>query len=98
MIGFKVKETKDYTIIEFTTDGPISPREVRDIEPPIVDPKRGVVISGRGPIWFYGYLIHYYHFAKWVATYDPRLGGAVVVMSHDHDRKIREGDVVEVQI
>lgn len=45
----------------------------------------GVVISGRGPIWLYAALVHHYHPAAWVATFDPRLGGGVVVERHTHD-------------
>ncbi|AGY58599.1 CRISPR-associated ring nuclease Crn3/Csx3 [Gloeobacter kilaueensis] len=41
----------------------------------------GLVISGRGPLWLYGHLVHRYHSAAWIAIYDPRLG-AVVVESH----------------
>jgi len=35
------------------------------------------------PVWAYGTLIHYFHAAKWVATFDPRLKGGVVVATHD---------------
>jgi len=55
---------------------------------------KGIVISGRGPIWLFGTLIHEFHPAKWVACFDPRLGGGVVVQSHDPEVKV--GDVVEV--
>jgi CRISPR-associated protein Csx3 len=43
----------------------------------------GVVISGRLPVWAFAALTHYFHPRPWVATFDPRLGGGVVVMSHD---------------
>lgn len=47
---------------------------------------------GRGPIWLYGFLVHFYHPTVWVATYDPRLGGAVVVESHSPG--VEPGDVI----
>lgn len=56
-----------------------------------IDPTQGVVISGRGPLWLYGHLIHELHPTAWVACYDPRLG-AVVVASHSP--RVRVGQVI----
>lgn len=42
----------------------------------------GVIISGRLPVWAYAALAHYFHPRPFVATYDPRLSGGVVVESH----------------
>lgn len=54
-----------------------------------------VVVSGRGPIWFYGAVLHRLaHVYPAVAFYDPKLRGAVVVSSHTH--AFREGEVVPV--
>lgn len=46
---------------------------------------RGVVINGRAPVWLYAALVHLCHPARWIATVDPRLGGAVVVVRHHPD-------------
>lgn len=54
-----------------------------------IDPRLGVVLSGRAPIWLYGWLVHECHFTRWVACYDPRLG-AVVVTSHSPDVQVGE--------
>ena len=51
----------------------------------------GVVLTGRAPIWLYGWLVHECHFTRWVACYDPRLG-AVVVESHTPE--VRVGQVI----
>lgn len=51
-----------------------------------------VVLSGRLPVWAFAALVHLYHPRPWVGTFDPRLGGAVVVFSHVAD--ITVGDVV----
>lgn len=56
-----------------------------------IDPRLGVVLSGRAPIWLYGWLVHECHFTRWVACYDPRLG-AVVVSSHTPE--VRVGQVI----
>ncbi len=92
-IKFKTEEKKDLTVVEFELDGPISPEELKSLEVPKVNLKKGVVISGRGPVWFFAFLVHEYHPSKWVGTFDPRLG-AVVVQSHDPTVEV--GDVIEV--
>ncbi len=48
---------------------------------------KGVIISGRLPIWAHSALAHLFHSAKFVAHFDPRIG-AVVVQSHSTDYKI----------
>ncbi len=95
---FKTKNEPDYTLIEFLLDNTISPEDLRNLSPPDLVKanlaSKGVVLSGRGPIWLYGYLVHYYHPTKFIATYDPRLGGAVVVQSHDREYNV--GDVISI--
>jgi len=44
-----------------------------------------VVLSGRLPVWAFAALAHTYHPRPWVGTFDPRLGGAVVVERHVPD-------------
>lgn len=52
----------------------------------------GVILSGRAPVWAFAAMTHAAHPAAWVATFDPRLGGAVVVASHTPTVKV--GDIV----
>ena len=47
-----------------------------------MDGTKGVVLSGRGPVWLYAALAHNYHATAWVGTFEPRLAGAVVVERH----------------
>jgi len=56
----------------------------------------GVILSGRGPVWLFGFLIHFYHPTLFVATYDPRIGGAIVVQSHS--KKYKAGDIIPLKI
>lgn len=51
---------------------------------PEIGPGELVVLTGRAPIWSYARAVHELHGspAGAVATYDPRLGGGVVVMTH----------------
>jgi CRISPR-associated protein Csx3 len=72
----------------------IEPEFLRETEPPRVDGCKGLVLSGRGPIWLYGFLIHHYHPHPWIATYEPRYGIAVVVESHIPD--VSAGDTLAV--
>lgn len=95
MIEFKVEEKNDFTIVYFELKGNIKPELLKELKPPKVNSTKGVILSGRGPIWLYCYLTHYYHPTKFIATYDPRLGGAIVVESHD--TKHRVGEVVEIE-
>ncbi|MCF6095780.1 CRISPR-associated ring nuclease Crn3/Csx3 [Thermovorax subterraneus] len=67
---------------------------LRNLEPPKVYTTKGIIISLRGPIWLYCYLTHYYHITPFIATFDPRLGGGVVVESHNS--KVKPGDVIRL--
>ncbi len=60
-----------------------------------IDPRKGVLISGRGPVWLYAYLVHECHPALWVACFDPRLG-AVVTSTHSTD--VRVGQVMPLEV
>lgn len=85
-------ENQDATLIEFEIDGGvIEPSEAFSAQLPDVPLNKGVIISGRGPIWFYARLIHHYHPAKWIAVNDPRIG-YIVVQSHCKERY--EGEIL----
>jgi len=98
MISFKTKKYKDFVVLEFELKKNLTPEDLKEIKPP--DPaknkfsSKGVILSGRGPIWLYGYLIHFYHPTKFVAVYDPRLNSAVVVESHTTEIKI--GNLIKI--
>jgi CRISPR-associated protein Csx3 len=81
MVAFRTQECQTFTIVEFQIDV-IAPDDLVHLDPPVVNATKGVILTGRGPIWLYGALVHHYHPTRWVATHDPRLGGAVVVASH----------------
>ncbi len=97
-IDFRLVKNDRFVIVEFILSENIGPDDLKALVPP--NPikenfaQKGVILSGKGPIWLYGFLIHYYHATQWVATYDPRLGGAVVVESHVTD--ISAGDIISL--
>ncbi len=82
MINFTITEKDDLTVVEFDSEDILTADDLRTLSPPEVKGSKGVVLSGRGPIWLYCCLAHFYHPTTFVATYDPRLEGAVVVESH----------------
>jgi CRISPR-associated protein Csx3 len=89
----------DYTIISWSSINEVfETQELRQLSPPnpIAEnfAHKGVILSGRGPVWLYCFLTHFYHTTKFVATYDPRLQGAVVVESHGSEYKV--GDIIPV--
>ncbi|KKG34442.1 hypothetical protein DU38_18080 [Methanosarcina mazei] len=79
---FTSKEEREYTLISFEMDDLLSPEDLIALTPPNVNGAKGVILSGRGPIWLFCFLTHFYHPTKFIATYDPRLGGAVIVERH----------------
>lgn len=94
-VRFKIKELRDFTVVHFELEDALKPDDLKTIEVPKVNQRKGVIISGKGPIWFYCFLVHQYHTTKFIAAYDPRLG-AVVVSSHV--QHFKEGDVIDVVV
>lgn len=96
MITFKIIRKDTYTVVEFEIeDNVCTPDVLTTLKPPEVDATKGVILSGRGPVWLFGNLIHHYHPTAWVATFDPRIGGGVVVASHT--RGVKVGEIVKTQ-
>ncbi len=91
---FLNKELENFTVVHFELEETIKPEILKNIKVPAVNPRKGVVISGRGPIWLHCFLAHKYHHTLFVAIYDPRIG-AVVVQSHTD---LKEGDVLDLII
>lgn len=94
-VKFRVDEKEGYTIVSFELNNLIIPNILALIKPPRVKATKGVILSGRGPIWLYCYLTHHYHPTKFIATYDPRSDGAVVVESHTPEHKV--GDIIKME-
>ena len=91
-INFKISRTEIYVLIHFELTAIIAPTILKTLQPPdsiaLDFAHLGVVLSGRGPMWLYGFLVHYYHPTAWVAIYDPRLRGAVIIESHQPTQTI----------
>ncbi len=91
---FTVRELDSFSVVHFELENAVKPELLKNLEVPKVNTRKGVVISGRGPIWLHCFLSHKYHHTPFVAIYDPRLG-AVVVQSHT---TLKEGDVLDVTV
>ncbi len=87
-ISFNLKEESDFTMVSFDMNGVIEPKDLLSIKPPTVNGSKGVVLCGRGPIWLYCFLTHFYHPTKFIATYDPRMERAVIVERHVSDYEV----------
>jgi len=98
MWEIKVIEKKDFIVLEIQLKELITPSDLPKILEDVqkkVGTKffgKGVIISGRMPVWLFCALTHLFHPAKFVSTFDPRIQGAVIVASHDPERKL--GDVI----
>jgi len=85
-----------FQVIEIVLDGIATPDDLSRLRLPAgIDTRQGVVLTGRAPIWLYGWLVHECHFTRWVACYDPRLG-AVVIESHTPE--VRVGQVIPLEL
>ncbi len=82
MVHFDLIEIDGYQVLHFRIDDILGPDDLRELTLPTTDRSAGIVLSGRGPIWLYGYLVHECHPHPFVAIYDPRLNGAVIVERH----------------
>lgn len=100
-ISLSVSAPQDYQGLRFQTlaialntpDRLITPADLQTLSLPSgIDTTGGVVITGRAPIWLYAYLVHELHPTAWVACFDPRLEGGVVVATHS--RQVQIGQVV----
>lgn len=92
-IMFKKREYDEYTLVCFRCSI-LTPEVLKVMRPPMVNKAKGVLLSGRGPIWLYGALVHHYHPTRFVMVYEPRGEVGIVVESHHPDYEV--GDTVYV--
>lgn len=93
-----IKQTGDITLIEITKNetlvnpqNPVTPDELEDLDFPPASGK-GLIISGMPVYAVVAVATAYKNTFGWVATLDPRLGGAVVC--HTIDPLIKAGQVI----
>ena len=92
-IAITATETNEYTLVDINIEGgTCEPADLKTLAIPTVKGNKGVVLNGRAPILVFVTLIHHFHATQWVATNDPRQGGAIVVESHKSGVSV--GDVI----
>jgi len=80
-VVFRLERQGELQVLNFEIPGGvIEPSDLQKIAVPRgeIDPSRPVVISGRGPSWLYGYLVHELHYARILATFEPRVNKGIV--------------------
>lgn len=94
-VQIKSSEYLDLVLFEFSIQGGVcSPEDLKSLDFPPIPRGKGVVISGRGPVWLFGALVHHFHPTPFVATFDPNQNGGVIVQSHSKNWAV--GDVIPV--
>jgi len=100
-IEFEIKKvSNEIVMIHFILKRELEPEDLKKISPP--DPiknnfsNKTIILSGRGPIWLYGFLIHYYHPVKAICIFDPRYNAAIIIESHFKKYKI--GDIIKTDL
>jgi CRISPR-associated protein Csx3 len=100
-IEFEIKKlSNEIVMIHFILKRELEPEDLKRISPP--DPIKNnfsdktIILSGRGPIWLYGFLIHYYHPVKAISIFDPRYNAAIIIESHFKKYKI--GDIIKTDL
>ncbi len=100
-IEFEIKKvSNEVVMIHFILKRELEPEDLKKISPP--DPLKNnfsdktIILSGRGPIWLYGFLIHYYHPVKAISIFDPRYNAAIIIESHFKKYKI--GDIIKTDL
>jgi len=96
----KVVEGNEFVIIHVDVEGVITPEELPQLIEKLIEEVgnkymgKGVIISGRMPVWAHSAIAHEFHPCRWVAHFDPRIG-AVVVESHTPQVKV--GQVIPIE-
>ncbi len=100
-IEFEIKKvSNEIVMIHFILKRELEPEDLKKISPP--DPIKNnfsdktIILSGRGPIWLYGFLIHYYHPVKAISIFDPRYNAAIIIESHF--KKYKVGDIIKTDL
>jgi CRISPR-associated Csx3 family protein len=92
MKEWKVFQKGEWTQVEFTLDGEISPEQLLKVAPPKLPMGSLIIISGRGPLWVAAAVAMSYHgIAQAVACLQPKVGSTVCVT---HTKEITLGSVI----
>jgi|GEM_PF-3502624 CRISPR-associated Csx3 family protein len=86
-VVFSTYEDEQFTLVQFMTPRTLQANELSTIVAPVVNPKKGVVISSNAPFWVIGTVAQAYATrTRWVAC-TQKSGGAIVAVSNDRGRE-----------
>lgn len=73
LLLWSVKEGADFSYVEFVIPGgTFDVAKLGEVVPPLVTTTKGIVLSGRGPLWLTAAVAMAYHaLSRWVACYQP---------------------------
>jgi CRISPR-associated protein Csx3 len=94
---FNAGETENFSVVEIKLlNETLQPSDLYDLKGQdflsLVDPKKGVILNGKMPMWLACFLTHEFHAVAWLGMNDPRLGG-IVIASHSPSQQV--GNVVD---
>ena len=84
-IDWKIDEKDGFTVLEFKIggDGILEPATLKELIPPEnLKMSKGLILSGRGPVWLYAFLVHWAHPFAWVGIFDAHLSKAIIIERH----------------
>ena len=93
------EEDKNFTLLNVhPANDHIDYERLEHAEFPVISRERGLILSGKLPLWLVTALVRLYDGAglPWIACYSPPLGGAVIVSSHIDTYVL--GDIVQLHI
>ena len=100
LIPHKTVKGRSYQHLRITIEaeeGIVTPEDLKTLAlPKEIQFNQGVILEGRAPIWVYGCLVHLCHPSTWVACYDPRFSGAIVVQTHA--RGVSLGSIIKIDL
>ena len=75
ILNWKVEERDDYTFVDFEIPGGIfDENDLMKVVLPAVCSTKGLVVSGKGPVYIYGAVTRSYcHKVRWTATFAPQM-------------------------
>lgn len=89
---WKVIQRGEWTQVEFTLEGDISPEQLIEVVPPELPMGSRIIVSGRGPLWVAAAVAMSYHgVAQAVACLQPKVGATVCIT---HTKKVTLGTVI----
>jgi mRNA-degrading endonuclease toxin of MazEF toxin-antitoxin module len=88
LISWKMCEERDFTLVQFSSPRTLTPEQLQEVFPPVVNKNKGVVISTNAPPWLVAVVsVAYASSVPWVAN-TQKDGNPVVSISNSQDKPV----------